>query len=205
MPPGHFKKAIGQEATESQSYARATVTKKLNGLLAIYGKGFVKPGCWCKSMRRKSARPSPSPSASVDLPHLSRRPAGVCAFCRISLEPEAEGDRPPASVASSSGRRERDALNHLFGIVRWARTSPGKRYAKDAATHFADDPRWGGRRGQDRGHPSKSSRPPAHRLDKTLVHHSFVTTPLTPTRPGHVARAGTARVLPGRGPPPSRR
>jgi hypothetical protein len=47
-------------------------------------------------MEQKSARISPSPSASVDLPHLSRRPAGVCAFCRISLEPEAEGDfRPP--------------------------------------------------------------------------------------------------------------
>ncbi len=67
----------------------------------IYGDGFVKPIGRCKRMRRKSARLSPSPSASVDLPHLSRRPAGVCAFCRISLEPEAEGDRPTASVGSS--------------------------------------------------------------------------------------------------------
>ena len=67
----------------------------------IYGDGFVKPGCRFKSMKQKSARLSPSPSASVDLPHLSRRPAGVCAFCRISLEPEAEEDRPTASVGSS--------------------------------------------------------------------------------------------------------
>jgi len=56
-------------------------------------------------MEQKSARLSPSPSASVDLPHLSRRPAGVYAFCRISLEPEAEGDFPTASVGSSWGRR----------------------------------------------------------------------------------------------------
>src|SRR4029077_14136329 len=85
---------------------------------AIYGEGFVKPICRFKSMEQKSARLSPSPSASVDLPHLSRRPAGMCAFCRISLEPEAEGDFPTASVGSSWGRRERDTLNHLFGIVR---------------------------------------------------------------------------------------
>ena len=130
---------------------------------AIYGEGFVKPICRFKSMEQKSARLSPSPSASVDLPHLSRRPAGVCAFCRISLEPEAEGDFPTASVGSSWGRRERDTLNHLFGIVRsyehrQERTSPGKRYTKDATTQSNGDPRWGGRRGGRRGHPSKSSR-----------------------------------------------
>jgi len=130
---------------------------------AIYGEGFVKPICRFKSMEQKSARLSPSPSASVDLPHLSRRPAGVYAFCRISLEPEAEGDFPTASVGSSWGRRERDTLNHLFGIVRsyehrQERTSPGKRYTKDATTQSNGDPRWGGRRGGRRGHPSKSSR-----------------------------------------------
>jgi hypothetical protein len=130
-------------------------------------------------MEQKSARLSPSPSASVDLPHLSRRPAGVCAFCRISLEPEAEGDFPTASVGSSWGRRERDTLNHLFGIVRSSRTSPGKKYTKDATTQIDGDPRWGGRRGGRRGHPSKSSRPPANRLDKTLVpsSHGFVPMP----------------------------
>src|SRR5438105_12021662 len=112
---------------------------------AIYGEGFVKPICRFKSMEQKSARLSPSPSASVDLPHLSRRPAGVYAFCRISLEPEAEGDFPTASVGSSWGRRERDTLNHLFGIVRsyehrQERTSPGKRYTKDATTQSNGDP-----------------------------------------------------------------
>ena len=145
---------------------------------AIYGEGFVKPICRFKSMEQKSARLSPSPLASVDLPHLSRRPAGVCAFCRISLEPEAEGDFPTASVGSSWGRRERDTLNHLFGIVRsyehrQERTSPGKKYTKDATTQSNGDPRWGGRRGGRRGHPSKSSRPPANRLDKTLVSRFF--------------------------------
>ena len=81
----------------------------------IYGDGFVKPGCRFKSMKQKSARLSPSPSASVDLPHLSRRPAGVCAFCRISLEPEAEGDSPTTSVGSSEGRRARERSSIYSG------------------------------------------------------------------------------------------
>jgi len=48
--------------------------------------------CWNSDSR--NLRTSPSPSASVDLP-LSRLHLGVrwCAFCRISLEPEAEGDQ----------------------------------------------------------------------------------------------------------------
>src|SRR5207253_9365348 len=54
----------------------------------------------------RSAPSQPSPGWGVRL-------------CRISLEPEAERDRPSASVDSSWGRRERDTLNHLFGIVRW--------------------------------------------------------------------------------------
>ena len=136
---------------------------------SIYGDGSVKPVFRCKSMRRKSARTSSSPSASVDLPHLSRRSAGVSAFCRISLEPEAEGDRPTACLRSSWGRRERDALNHLFGIVRSGRTSPHNKDSKDATIHIPDDPRGGGRQDKVRGHPAKSSRPPAIRLDKTTV------------------------------------
>ena len=135
----------------------------------IYGDGSVKPVFRCKSMRRKSARTSSSPSASVDLPHLSRRSAGVFAFCRLSLEPEAEGDRPTACLRSSWGRRERDALNHLFGIVRSGRTSPHNKDSKDATIHIPDDPRGGGRQDKVRGHPAKSSRPPAIRLDKTAV------------------------------------
>ena len=154
---------------------------------AIYGEGFVKPICRFKSMEQKSARLSPSPSASVDLPHLSRRPAGVYAFCRISLEPEAEGDFPTASVGSSWGRRERDTLNHLFGIVRsyehrQERTSPGKRYTKDATTQSNGDPRWGGRRGGRRGHPSKSSR---HRQTGS-TNLSFTVLPM-PSRPNTFA------------------
>ena len=135
---------------------------------AIYGEGFVKPICRFKSMEQKSARLSPSPSASVDLPHLSRRPAGVCAFCRISLEPEAEGDYPTASVRSSWGRRVRERSSIYSGSSTLERTSPGKRYPKDAAIQSNDDPRWGSRLATLRGHPSKSSRPPALRLDKTF-------------------------------------
>ena len=55
------------------------------------------------------------------------------------------------------------------------RTSPGKINPKDAATHSPDDPRWGGRLATLRGHPSKSSRPPTLRLDKTFGCHRFVT------------------------------
>ena len=36
----------------------------------IYGKGVVKPSV--QEMTERSSRTSPSPSASVDLPHLSR-------------------------------------------------------------------------------------------------------------------------------------
>src|SRR4029077_1308331 len=93
---------------------------------AIYGEGFVKPICRFKSMEQKSARLSPSPSASVDLPHLSRRPAGVCAFCRISLEPEAEGDRP---TASGGIELRADVYVNAQAFIRdrpLARTSPGK-------------------------------------------------------------------------------
>src|SRR5438094_6151135 len=42
-----------------------------------------------------------------------------------------------------------------------------------ATTQSNGDPRWGGRRGGRRGHPSKSSRPPANRLDKTLASRFF--------------------------------
>jgi hypothetical protein len=177
---------------------------------------FAGSRVWSRSLRALS----PSPSASVDLPHLSRRPAGVCAFCRISLEPEAEGDFPTASVGSSWGRRERDTLNHLFGIVRsyerrQERTSPGKRYTKDATTQSDGDPRWGGRRGGRRGHPSKSSRPPANRLDKTFASHGFVPMPAHLT--SHIAHRKRLRIIdhfvaaragavgPGSGPPQSRR
>jgi hypothetical protein len=57
---------------------------------AIYGEGFVKPVV--QGINSRSLRTSPSPSASVDLPSLAGTQVSSCAFCRISLEPEAEGD-----------------------------------------------------------------------------------------------------------------
>jgi hypothetical protein len=90
------------------------------------------------------------------------------------------------------------------------RTSPGKRYAKDATTQIDGDPRWGGRRGGRRGHPSKSSRPPANRLDKTLVRTDWLQclhiSHLKRLRIiDHFAPARAGVVGPGSGPPQSRR
>ena len=158
----------------------------------------------CKSMRRKSARLSPSPSASVDLPHLSRRPAGVCAFCRISLEPEAEGDYPTASVRSSWGRRVRERSSIYSGSSTLERTSPGKRYPKDAAIQSTDDPRWGGRPATFRGHPSKVVTSTGTPTRQNLGYHGFVKTPSRPKHFPHHHFAGARAGMPG-GPPLSRR
>jgi hypothetical protein len=46
----------------------------------------------CKRQATEVGCTSPSPSASADLPHLSRHPLVGCAFGCISLEPEVEGD-----------------------------------------------------------------------------------------------------------------
>ena len=48
-------------------------------------------------------RTFPSPSASVEPAHHSRRPSG--GFFRTFPEPEAEGDPPPATKITSEGRR----------------------------------------------------------------------------------------------------
>ena len=73
---------------------------------AIYGEGFVKPVV--QGIYSRSLRTSPSPSASVDLPHFAGTQVSSCAFCRISLEPEAEGDpcvAPPSVRLRAWGRR----------------------------------------------------------------------------------------------------
>ena len=84
------------------------------------------------------------------------------------------------------------------------RTSPGKINPKDAASHYHDDPRWGGRLATLRGHPSKSSRPPTLRLDKTFGCHRFrhKLSQLKHFAGNHLA--GTRAGMPA-GSPPSRR
>jgi hypothetical protein len=84
------------------------------------GRGFLRDG--------SGFRTCPSPSASVDLSHLSRgqsrRGFGIFRTC---LEPEAEGEARPASRRAERltpgfdelGRRD-GTLNHLFEIARLA-------------------------------------------------------------------------------------